>query len=265
MNRLAVVVVAALVALGSGVGLMKYVSGADDRAAASAEPVSMLVATADVPDGTSFDDALADGLIESSQTMQASLPPTAVTDPGALTGWVADGLLRAGQVVVEGTFVDAAADRAANGPPTFASDLPGGTVAVSFEASGAAAVADLVSPGDRVNLLVNVPNAAELGLADSGGPAIVHIFQNLEIIAIGAAVRPPEGAEEAVVNPGASTYTVAVAPLDAARLLFLTRQYEVLLTLVGPGIEPSTMNPVGRADALPESLTPETEAPGAGS
>jgi pilus assembly protein CpaB len=265
MTRLAVVVVAAIVALGSGVGLLKYVSGADDRAAASAEPVRMLVATVDVPDGTPFDEAMADGRIEASQTMQASLPPTAVTDASALAGWVADGVLRAGQVVVDGTFVDVAADRAANGPPTFANDLPDGTVAVSFEASGAAAVADLVSPGDHVNLLVNVPNASELGLPDSGGPAIVHVFQDLEIIAIGAAVRPAEGAEEAVLNPGASTYTVAVAPHDAARLLFLTRQYEVLLALVGPGIEPSTMDPVGRADALPESLSPETTSAGGGS
>jgi hypothetical protein len=119
-----------------------------------------------------------------------------------------------------------------------------------------------VSPGDRVNLLVSVPNAAELGLPDSGGPAIVHVFQDLEIIAIGAAVRPPEGAQVAVANPGGATYTVAVAPLDSARLLFLTRQYEVLLALVGPGNEPDSIDTVSGVDALPESLTPETTTGG---
>ena len=72
---------------------------------------------------------------------------------------------------------------------------------------------------------------------------MVHVFQDLEVIAIGTAVRPDEGAEEAVANPGASTYTVAVAPKDAARLLFLTRQYEVLLALVGPGTAPSRAGP----------------------
>ncbi|MBA2280196.1 MAG: hypothetical protein H0W25_03040 [Acidimicrobiia bacterium] len=263
MNRLAVVAVAALVAMGSGFGLLRYVSGADDRAAAAAEPVRMLVATVDVPDGTSFDEALADGRIQVSQTMQASLAPTAVTDRSALAGSVADGVLRAGQVVVTGAFVDPTASRENDGPATFADALPEGTVAVSFEASGAAAVSDLVSPGDRVNLLVNVPNAAELGLPDSNGPAMVHVFQDLQIIAIGTTVRPPDGAVEAVVNPGSSNYTVAVAPQDAARLLFLTRQYEVLLALVGPGNDPSELDPVGVTDALPESLTAET-APGAG-
>ena len=68
-----------------------------------------------------------------------------------------------------------------------------------------------------------------------------------------------EGAEEAVANPGASTYTVAVAPKDAARLLFLTRQYEVLLALVGPATSPSEQDPIGKADALPTTLTPTVD------
>ncbi len=117
------------------------------------------------------------------------------------------------------------------------------------------AVSDLISPGDRVNLLVQVPNAAELGLPDSGGPAVVHVFQDLQVMAIGAAQRPAPDAAVAVPNPGAGSYTVAVAPRDAARLLFLTRQYQVLLALVGPGTEPSPEDPVGKTDALPRTLT----------
>lgn len=256
MNRITVLAIAALVALGSGFGLIQYVSGADERATESVQPVQVLQAQVDLPEGTSFDAAMADGRIAPSETLRSSLAPTAVTDPASLAGMVTDGVLRAGQIVVAGTFVDPNAQGVGSGPRTFADDLPKGTVAVSFAATGAAAVSDLVSPGDHVNLLVSVPNAAELGLPDSGGPAVVHVFQDLEIIAIGAAIRPPEGAEEPVANPGAGTYTVAVAPRDAARLLFLTRQYEVLLALVGPGNDPAAEAPVGKADALPSTLTP---------
>jgi pilus assembly protein CpaB len=260
MNRITVVAIAAVVALASGLGLVRYVGGAEDRAAASVEPVTMLVATDDIGNGTPFDDALADGRIVESQTLQESLPASAVTDPSQLAGMLADGVLRAGQAVVTGSFAPAEALGRNLGPATFASDLPEGTVAVSFDASGSSAVADLISPGDRVNLLVNVPNASELGLPDSGGPAVVHVFQDLQVIAIGTAVRPEEGADVAVANPGASTYTVAVAPKDAARLLFLTRQYEVLLTLVGPGTTPSEQDPIGKNDALPTTLTPVAAA-----
>ena len=140
MNRITVVAVAAVVALASGVGLVRYVADADERAAAEAEPVTVLVAAVDVPDGTPFEEALAAGSITSSQTLRASLPAAAVTDTAALAGTVADGVLRAGQTVVEGAFVAPEALGRDAGPATFASDLPDGSVAVSFDASGSAAV-----------------------------------------------------------------------------------------------------------------------------
>lgn|GEM_PF-1955404 len=259
MNKLVILAIAAVVAVASGFGLVQYVAGAEDRAEDRVQAVPVLVTTGNVPAGTPFETAFADGRIVQSTTLAATRPATAIVDPAALNGLVADVALLSGQTVVAGAFVDPASQRVGSGPPTFADDLPPGTVAVSFEASGAAAVGNLISPGDRVNLLLSVPNAAVLGLPDSGGPAIVHVFQDLEIIAIGSAVRPPEGADEPVTNPGASTYTVAVAPRDAARLLHLTRQFEVLLALIGPGVEPSEQLPVGTLDALPDSLTPTAD------
>src|SRR5262245_39580579 len=119
---------------------MRYASGAEDRAEASVAPVTVLVATSDVDAGTSFDDALADGRIVFSSTLQSSLPPTAVRDPGALEGTVADGMLRAGQTVVDGSFVAPEDVGRRVGPATFADELPEGTVAVSFDATGSSAV-----------------------------------------------------------------------------------------------------------------------------
>lgn len=255
MNRLTVVAVAALVALVSGFGLVRYVGGAEQRATASAELVPILTAVVDVPKGTPFADAWAAKSIVESKTIRASRPPTAVLDPTALSGMVAAGVVHRGQTVVEGEFVDPGAARRA-GPATFATGLPPGTVAVSFDASGAQAVSDLITPGDHVNLLVQVPNAAELGLPDSGGPAVVHVFQDLLILAIGATPAPKEDATVAAVNPGTGSYTVAVPPLDAARLLLLTRTYTVFLTLVGPGTVPNEQPPVDKSNALPKTLTP---------
>jgi Flp pilus assembly protein CpaB len=254
VNKLTVVAVSAIVALLSGVGLVRYVGGAEERATASAQLVPIMTAAADVPEGTAFANAWNSGQVVWSKTLASVRPPTAVIDPAALTGKVANRALVRGQVIVEGEFVDPSAARRA-GPPTFATNLPDGTVAVSFEAIGAQAVSDLITPGDHVNLLVQVPNAAELGLPDSGGPAIVHVFQDLLILAIGSTPAPEPGATKAAVNPGTGTYTVAVSPLDAARLLLLTRQYTVFLTLVGPGTTPSDQAPVDKANALPHALT----------
>jgi Flp pilus assembly protein CpaB len=261
MNRLSIVAVAAIVALVSGLGLMRYVSGAEDRATASAEQVPVLTAAADVPEGTPFADAWAAGDIVRSTTLAALRPPTAVVEPDNLQGTVADGVVRRGQVIVEGEFVDPTQARR-GGPPTFAATLPEGTVAVSFEASGASAVSDLITPGDHVNLLVQVPNATELGLPDSGGPAVVHVYQDLTVLAIGTTPAPAKGSTEAAINPGTGRYTVAVPPLDAARVLLLTRQYPVLLTLLGPGTTPDEQVPVSRTNAMPKSLSPSTAKTG---
>jgi Flp pilus assembly protein CpaB len=254
MNKLTVVAVSAIVALLSGLGLVRYVGGAEQRATASAQLVPIMTAATDVPEGTTFANAWASGQVAWSKTLASVRPPTAVLDPAALSGKVANRTLVRGQVVVEGEFVDPSAARR-TGPPTFATKLPDGTVAVSFEAIGAQAVSDLITPGDHVNLLVQVPNAAELGLPDSGGPAVVHVFQDLLILAIGATPAPDPGATTAAVNPGTGTYTVAVSPLDAARVLLLTREYTVFLTLVGPGTAPTDQAPVGNANALPHTLT----------
>ena len=262
MNRLTVVAVAAIVALLSGVGLVRYVGGAEQRAMASAELVPIITAAADVPEGTTFANAWNSGQIVWSKTLASIRPPTAVLDPSVLSGMVANRGLVRGQVVVDGEFVDPSAARRV-GPPTFATSLPDGTVAVSFEAVGAQAVSDLITPGDHVNLLVQVPNASELGLPDSGGTAIVHVFQDLLILAIGSTPAPPPGATKAAVNPGTGTYTVAVSPIDAARLLLLTREYTVFLTLVGPGTTPADQAPVDKANALPNSLTPDVTKSGA--
>lgn len=254
MNRLTVVAVAAVVALASGAALVRYVAGAEDRATATAELVPVLVATADVADGTPFSEAWESGAIERSEILQGMRPATAIIDPAELDGAVIDGVLFEGQLVVQGVFV-VPGDGDAALPRTFADTLPDGTVAVSFEAAGAQAVSDLISPGDRVDLLVQVPNASELGLPDSGGPAMIHAFRNLQVIAIGAAVAPAEGAETPVANPGGGSYSVAVPPRDAARILFLTRQYDVFLTLIGPGDAAGPQDPVTRVDALPDGVT----------
>jgi Flp pilus assembly protein CpaB len=250
MNRVSILIVAAVVALGSCFGLVKYASGAENRAVEASKPVPVLVASREIPSGMAFNTAWNEKRIEFSQTLRSLLPPTAVTDPAALQGLVVATPLAQGQIIVQGAFADPAKGGRV-GPPTFANDLPEGTVAVSFEASADKAVSDLVRPGDHVNLLVQVPNASVLGLPDSGGAAVVHIFQDLEIIAIGDVLAPPADAPEAPKNPGTGLYTVAVRPEDSARLLLLSNEYDVYLTLVGPKTQPGDIPPIADRDGLP--------------
>ena len=260
MNRIGVLVIAAIVALGSGLGLMRYASGAQDRAVAASEPVPVMTAVRDVPAGMPFNTAWNEGRLTMSDIPKALRPPTAITDSSALVGLIATAPLAQGQLVVQASFASPTkADRV--GPPTFASQLPDGTVAVSFKATSDQAVSDLVRPGDHVNFLVQVPNASVLGLPDSGGAAMVHVFQDLTIIAIGDVPIAPEGSKEAAKNPGTGLYTVAVSPEDSARLLLLAHEYDVYLTLIGPKTSPSDIAPVADLDGLPAVPTTAPATP----
>jgi pilus assembly protein CpaB len=255
VNRVSILIVAAVVAIGSCFGLVKYASGAEDRAVEASKPVPVLVATKDIPAGTPFANAWNDHRIGYAQTLQSLMPSTAVTDPKALQGLVATSALAQGQFVVKGAFADPAS-AGQTGPPTFANDLPPGTVAVSFKATAEKAVSDLVRPGDHVNLLVQVPNASVLGLPDSGGAAVVHIFQDLQIIAIGDVTAPAKDAPEAPKNPGTGLYTVAVKPEDSARLLLLSNEYDVYVALVGPKVQPGDIPPIADKDGVPALPSP---------
>lgn len=113
MNKLTVLAIAAVVALVSAVGLVRYVGGAEHRATASADLVPVLTAAADVPEGTPFADAWAAGQIVRSETLMSIRPSTAVLDPAALVGTVAYGVVRQGQIVVDGEFPEL---RAPQGP-----------------------------------------------------------------------------------------------------------------------------------------------------
>ena len=254
MNRVGVLVVAAVVAIGSCFGLVRYASGAQDRAVQAAEPVPVMIAMKDVPQGMAFSTAWNEGRLALSNIPRTLRPATAVVDPNALAGLTASAPLAQGQLVVQASFTKND-PKARVGPPTFAATLPEGTVAVSFKASADKAVSDLITPGDHVNLLVQVPNAAVLGLPDSGGAAVVHMFQDLKIIAIGDVQEPAADATVAPKNPGSGLYTVAIRPEDSARLLLLSHEYDVYLTLVGPKTSAEAMPAIADKDALPPVTT----------
>src|SRR3954447_22146304 len=255
MKHMGVLVVAGIVALVSCLGLIRYASSAQERATASAEPVPVMTVAQDIPEGMTFAAAWSEGRVTLSQIPKSLLPPTAVSDPNTLAGLVAVAPLATGQLVVTESFASPA-PKGRVGPPTFAAKLPEGTVAVSFKATSEQAVSELIRPGDHVNLLAQVPNASVLNLPDSGGAAVVHVFQDLTIIAIGAVEQAPEDAVEAPLNPGTGLYTVAVKPEDSARLLLLAHEYTVYLTLVGAKTQPSPVPPIADRDALPPFEAP---------
>ena len=267
MQRTRAIVAAAIAALLTGALLFVYVRGANERAAAAESPVTILRAKLTIGQNTPFDQAYNSGAIEQVKMPKRLVPPTAVSQPNVLVGQISTGVVATGQVIVRESFSKPEDLKGATAS-ALAKRIPDGRVAVTFSAGGQAAVAGLIQPGDHVNLLIQVPDAKTLGLPTTNGPAVVHVFQNLEVFALGQtpiadpkAAPPAAGAPATPAVPVSGTlYTVLVDPKDSARLVLLTTQFPVTLGLVNPGYTPRDIQPVNVLGGLPDGLTPDLSA-----
>src|SRR5205823_12958571 len=106
-------------------------------------------------------------LVESSDVPQKYRPTTAVTDISTSKGKVALNDLSAGQVVVDGMFVDPRVTTV-----SFAQRIPAGQVAISIQVDQIRGVANLIVPGDQVNILASAPEGER------------YLFQNVNVIAV---------------------------------------------------------------------------------
>lgn len=285
MNRRTAVLASIVVTLLVGVGLFLYVSGADERAESNEALATAYVAATTIQRGTTFEAAFNDGAIAQIDMPARLIPETAIQDPEGMVGQLAVGNISSGLPIVTGQFATREQiGTPALGPNTFARQIPEGRVAVSFDAGPQ--VGGFIRPGDHVNLMIEVPNAALLDELDAdvprqigpdgvpaaspgtAGPTVVHIFQDLEVVAvdqtpiipIGAAPGTQVDPDAVVGGTGGNSYTVLVAPKDAARLIYLTNQYTVHLALLPPIYEATPVDPVDSTNALPEGLTVDDSA-----
>ena len=235
-KRTLIVAGAVLAALLAAFANYAYLNSVQDRAYEDAELLKVFKVAKDIPKALPGEQALTDEYIVSDDIPREFRPATAVTDITTIRGRVALNDLSVGQVVVENMFVDPIVAQV-----TFSRRIPAGRVAVSVEVSHLAGVGGLLVPGDKVNILADGPDGKH------------HLFQNVDILAIGTTPAPQPGETQAVLNPGSNTITFAVPPLAAAKILVAGSLY---LTLVPPDNQPVQVPVVNPGNLFSGGLTP---------
>ena len=233
---LIVAVIAAVVAAGAIYG---YLNSVQDRAYADAKLVKVYRVDKDIKKGLPGEQAIDQNYIVSGDIPQKYRPTTALTDINAIRGKVALNDLSACQIVVDGMFVD---PRVAT--VSFAQRIPAGQVAVTVQVDSVHGVANLVVPGDQVNLLASAPDGER------------YLFQNVNVLAIGATPAPQPGETTSATTPTqvqSGLMTFAVPPLAAAKIAIASGLY---LTLVPPGNQPVAVPPVNPSTLFTGPLTP---------
>ena len=236
-KRTLIVAVALVAALLAAFANYAYLNSVQDRAYKDAELLKVFVVRKDIPKGLPGEQALQEEFVASGEIPREFRPATALTDVATIRGKVALNTLSVGQVVVEGMFVDPKVAQI-----TFSQRIPAGKVAITVSVGILEGVGGLLVPGDKVNLLVNDTAANKRVL-----------FQNVDILAIGATPAPQAGDTAPAVNPGSNLITFAVPPLAASKILVAGSLY---LTLVPPDNQPVDVPPVNPGNLFTGGLTP---------
>lgn len=242
-RRTLILVVAIVVAAVAAFATYAWLSGVQDRAYKDAKLVRVYKVTKDIEKGVAGDQALESESIRADEAPEEFRPATALTDVNVIRGKVALTKLAAGQVLVDGMFVDPRVAQV-----TASRRIPPGQVAVTVSADTVEGVAGLVVPGDRVNLL----------LRRATGGVVNMLFQNVNVLFIGTSAAPEAGETEAVAPATSNLITFAVPPHAAEKIVRATRfdDMKITLVLVPPDNQPTPVPPVDDKSILTGGLTP---------
>lgn len=221
-RRIALLVVAVLIA-GIGTSMVFfYVRNADDRAIASQNPVSVLVAKIPLPAGTRVSDAAAQGAFELQELPAAAVTPGALSAVEPIAESVALAPIFPGQQLLAPMFGATAAAASALA-------VPPGQIAVSFQFTDPQRVAGFVKPGSSV--VVFYTGAAGQAAATPGTRVLLP---RATVIATGTTtVTPPTDPTQANVEQvPTALLTLALTQLDAERLVYASQNGSLYLGLL---------------------------------
>jgi len=259
---LTIIVAIVLAVVGTG-AVMIYVKQADQRALAGQKAVSVLVATQQVPAGTTASAALRDGLLQAQNLPSESVPADAVRSIGpAISGLVLSASLPSGQLLLRPMLVTKTA--AATGLA-----IPAGKVALTVLMCLQKAVAGYIRPGSQIAVFntffrdkQGTASVSCTGTSWPNGVKAVHtrlVLTNVPVLGVGSAasgttsttttttgVFSQSNSSSASSSSTTLLVTVAVSQTDAEKLIHLAEAGIPYLALVtaSSGTTPDvTFNP----------------------
>ena len=240
-RRTVILIVAIVLGAVAAFATYSWLNGVQDRAYADSKLVKVFRVSKDIAKGVAGEQALAEEAIKSDDAPQEFRPATALTDINAIRGKVALTQLSAGQIVVDGMFVDPRIAQV-----TAAQRIPAGQVAITVSVDQVRAVGGLLVAGDKVNMLVATPDGGQR-----------FLYQNVNIIQIGDVAAPQAGDTQAVAAPTAASglITFAVPPAAAERIVMASAT-GIYLALVPPDNQPIPIPPVTPQNLFQTGLTP---------
>jgi pilus assembly protein CpaB len=229
MRRRVLIVMAALVLAGlSGVAMVLYARGVDQRAVDGKQAVSVLLAEKQIPAGTTVAQIRERGLAKPVRMPADSVPDGALqTLDTDLDAMELNAALQADQLLMRGQFTVKKVD---------VTGVPDGRIGVSVEVTMAPGVAEKVVAGDRVTVFVTYPKDAKP--SDQRTRVLLPEAQVISISTgppadVTPAPTSTRGGGSTGGNARAYPATLAVDQEDATRLVHAAQTGSIYLGLLG--------------------------------
>ena len=216
-TRIIGAIVALVIAAIGAFFLIRYVAGADARAADGAELSEVYVVEETIPEGTPGESVAEFVTADTVQTR--SLVEGYVTDLADLEGLIADAEILPGEQLVSARFVDPAVAAAEGDVP-----VPDGMQLVSFTLPADRVVGGQVTAGDRIGLVGTV-DPDEVGTEeDVINPVTKFAFHGVLVTKVQGVIPPdPETGEAVDQDAGSSLMlTIALTTHDVERWVWFT-------------------------------------------
>jgi pilus assembly protein CpaB len=249
-SKVLAILIAVVLALVATVALVVYVNGADRRAIAGQKAVYVYVAKETIKAGTSGEDAQNDELVERVPVARASVVPGGVLSPEQLRNRFAAVDIVKGEQLLLKRWVGAADVAGRRLLP-----IPEDHQALSIGLDVQRQVAGFVTPGDKVSMVLTMPNAG-------GTEQTRFLLQNVPVLAVGATAltnAASQGGGGRVNQKGSQSVTAvtfAIKEEHVRNVVHAVEHGSIYLTLMPPNADPASNNgSVGDANVVPD--TPE--------
>jgi pilus assembly protein CpaB len=208
-RRVLAALTALLLAVVGGLLLLVYVAGADQRAIADLQPVSVLVVSKALPEGAAG--AELSGALEVRELPGTAVVPGAATHLDEVDGRVTTTALQPGEQLLLSRLADPAALEDAKGV-----SVPKGLHQVSVKLEAQRVVGGTLTPGATVAVFLSTKDTTQLSLHK----VLVTAVQG------GAA----GGSGDAVAQPADLTVTLALSGRDAQKVVFAAEHGSIWLS-----------------------------------
>ncbi len=216
-RRTTTLLIAAVLALGTGLLTFNYLTSIGRHQLAVVAPRRIVIAARDIPARVQITAAMLVTTLRASD----AIDPDAIGDLGGAVGKIAAVSVPAGGAITSSKIL-------ASANATLGRQVPRGMRAVAIPLDRVKGVGNLVQPGDHVDVIAVVP-------ARSGSmPKAATILRDVAVLAMGTAMETPQGATPAP-DSGFQTATLAVTAEQAKMLTLTDLNATLRLTLRAPG------------------------------